>query len=253
MNQIFTVVIVDDQKLYRETLKDYFEDHFPELKLIGEYDNPTKALAALKKQQPDVLFLDVEMPGMTGFDLLKKLKPVTFEIIFTTSHQEYSIEAIRASAMDFLVKPVKLKELKAAVERLEERLNARPTDRVQFLLDYLQKEKTQQHKDDRVGFPTRDGIVFIEPKDIVRFEASSNYSFMILKDGDKKLVTKTLKQIESILEGRNFFRLHNSHLVNLACIKKYMKAASYVVMTDGETVSVARNRKEDFLEQFSHL
>ena len=245
------VIIVDDQKIFRESLKDLLADNLASAILIGEFENPKDAIKAIKKQKPDLLFLDVEMPEMNGFELLKKISPVTFDVIFTTSHKEYSLDALRASAADFLVKPISQKEFKDALLRMKNRMRTNQPDHMKSIIDYLQNEKTP--KDQRVGFPTHDGIIFIHPNDIVRFEASSNYSFMYQKDGNKKLVTKTLKEIELILNQTNFFRVHMSHLLNLTFIKKYMKASSYVVLSDGSTITVARNRKQAFLEQFSHF
>lgn len=248
---MYKVIIIDDQEFCTEALKDMLSGHQPEVSVAAVCHSGKDGLKAIKKHNPDLVILDVEMPEMNGFEMLREIKNPDFEIIFTTSFDKYSIQAIRFSALDFLLKPVLQHELKAAIEKLERKQHKNINSQLKALFNNLKETKRSVNQ---VALPAMEGLIFVNVPDIIHCESDSNYTTLFLKSGEKMLVTKTLKDIEGLLEGNNFFRVHHSHLINMSQIKKYVRGnAGYVVMSNGTDISVARNRKEDFLNQFAHL
>jgi len=246
-------IIVDDQAFCVEMLSDLLQDHCGKnVQLVAACSSGRDALKQIPKVKPDVIFLDVEMPGMTGFEMLKKITKRNFEVIFTTSYDKYMVDAMRHSAIDYLMKPIKPEELKESVNRLLKKHNHNFSgDRIQALFDNLRSRKNRFNK---IALPTRDGLVFIAIDQILQCESDSNYTTIHLASGEKLLVTKTLKDIETLIDSDEFFRIHHSHLVNLNHIKRYVKGAGgYVILNNDTSVNVSRNRKEDFIEHFSNL
>ena len=249
---MLNTILIDDQEFCTDVLNDMLHQVHAETNVVAICHSGKDGLKAIKKHEPDLVILDVEMPGMTGFEMIQEIKNPEFEVIFTTSFDKYSIEAIRYSALDFLLKPVMPHELKAALEKMDNRQNKNNISR-QFktLFKHLHDSKRPVN---HVALPSMEGLVFVNVIDIINCESDSNYTTLFLKSGEKMVVTKTLKDIEALLEGNNFFRIHHSHLINMNHIKKYVKGnAGYVVLSNGAFVTVARNRKEDFLKQFAHL
>lgn len=245
------VVLVDDQEFCTEALKDILEEHCTEVEIVSICHSGKDGIKAIKKHKPDLVFLDVEMPEMTGFEMLEKFKDPEFDIIFTTSFDKYSIQAIRNSALDYLLKPVNPRELVAAVERAKKNNGLPQKSNLQLLYKNLSENKKTFGQ---VALPSSDGLLFVNVADIIHCESDSNYTTFYLTNKEKIVVTKTLKEVESLLEGNNFFRIHNSHLISLSHIKKYVRGnAGYVIMTDGSHLNIGRNRKEDFLKQFAHF
>lgn len=248
---MLSTILIDDQKLCTEMLKDMLEKDSPEVKITAVCHSGKEGIKAIRKNEPDLVILDVEMPEMSGFDMLHQIKDPGFEVIFTTAFDKYSIQAIRFSALDYLLKPVVPHELKAAIERVERKQSKNISKHFSTLFKNLNENRRPVNQ---VALPSLEGLIFINVVDIIHCESDSNYTTLFLKSGEKMLVTKTLKDIEGLLEGNNFFRIHHSHLINMIHIKKYVRGnAGYVVMTTGVDINVARNRKEEFLKQFAHL
>ena len=245
-------IVIDDQEFCVEMLSDLLQDHCTKsVQLVGTCSSGREALRQIPRLKPDVLFLDVEMPGMTGFEMLKKIPKRNFEVIFTTSYDKYMVDAMRHSAIDYLMKPIKPEELKESVNRLLKKHNNYSGDRIQALFDNLRSRKNRFNK---IALPTRDGLVFIAIDQILQCESDSNYTTIHLASGETMLVTKTLKDIETLIDSDEFFRIHHSHLVNLNHVKRYVKGAGgYVILSNDSSVNVSRNRKEDFIEHFSRL
>lgn len=244
-------IIVDDQEFCTEIIKDMLEEHCPQVEIVAICHSGKDGLKAIKKHQPDLLILDVEMPGMTGFEMLKKISDIKFDLIFTTSFDKYSIQAIRYSALDYLLKPVIPHELKSAIERIEKEYMKSLGKKLKQLFTNLYESKK---KGEQIALPSSDGLQFIAITNIIHCESDSNYTTLFLNTKEKIVITKTLKEVEVLLEGGDFFRVHNSHLINIRHIKKYVRGnAGYVVMSDGSTISISRNRKEEFLNQFIHF
>jgi len=196
--------------------------------------------------KPDVLFLDIEMPRMSGFKLLEQIPEVDFEIIFITAYNHYAINAIRISAFDYLVKPVAIEELQQTVERLANFSVKKTKERAEVLQKNLANPRSQ---DDQITIPTNDGLEFIQISQIIRIESSSNYSRLVLQSGRQMLVTRQLKDFEEILQDYRFYRVHHSHLINLQYITRYIRGdGGQITMKNGDTIDVSRRKKELFLK-----
>lgn len=244
-------LLVDDEKRGRELLKMILATNCPEVKVIGEASNIKEAHALILQMEPDLVLLDIEMPGGTGFDLLSKFEEVTFDVIFITAFDKYAIKAIKFSAMDYLLKPVDEEELISAIKRAEHNQNKKANkERVKNLVSNVRKSSDNQ----KIGLTSGEGLEFIEIKHILRCEADGKYTSVFLHDGKKLLVSKNLKEFEDLLTDYNFFRIHHSHLVNLDYIKKYQSGrGGYVVMSDGSTITVSQRKKDDFLSSLKKI
>jgi two-component system, LytTR family, response regulator len=240
-------IIVDDELKSRESLKILLQDFCTDVTVLALCQNVTEAIEAIQQHKPDVVFLDIQLQRETGFDLLSKIDEVNFEVIFTTAYSEYAIKAFKFSAMDYLLKPIDIEELKRAVSKVEKRKGDTITSRLQELMNNLRSNTTGNYK---LALPTADGLIFIKMQDILYCEASSNYTDITLADGKKYVVSRTLREYEELLEGHNFYRIHNSSLINLNAIKKYVRGeGGYVVMSNDKSLDVSKRKKEGFLSR----
>jgi two-component system LytT family response regulator len=241
-------LLIDDESNARGMLRKLLDRHCPDVSIAGECRNVVQALEALPRELPDLVFLDVEMPDGTGFDLLERLGSVPFKVIFTTAHNEYAVRAIRFSALDFLLKPVDPEELTSAVARAvsssaTEDSNAR---RLHVLREHLRQDRDAP---ERIALPTIDGFGFVEVRDIIRCVASSNYTEFHLQNKARVTVCRTLREYDELLTPFGFARIHHSTLINLAHLRRYVKGkGGYVVMSDGSELEVSVRRKEEFLK-----
>lgn len=240
-------IIVDDERRARNILRVLIEKHAPQITEIIEADGGIEGLYLIKEHQPDVVFLDIEMPFMNGFDLLSELSKRNFDIIFTTAYDQYAIKAIRYSALDYLLKPINIQELKNAVQRLIEKKNSTP-NKGGLYQNFLHNLKNIETDIPRLAIATKENTVFFDIKNIMRCEASNNYTFFYLKNGKKFLSSKTLKEYDAILSEYNFFRVHKSHLVNLNYVHE-LTSKGVLIMRDQSTVEVSRRKKQMVLEQ----
>ena len=239
-------VIVDDNVNSLQNLQQKIEEFCPDLRVVGVSQSPEEAVGLIRQLHPDVLFLDIEMPRMNGFRMLDELAEYDFDVIFTTAYNHYAVDAIRISAFDYLTKPIAIRDLQQAVERLTQvRVN---NTRQQF--EVLKQSVTGvKSQEDRIAVPTGEGLEFIAIRPITRIESSSNYSRLYFEDGKSLVVTRLLKDFESLLTPYDFFRVHHSHLVNLKQIRRYIRGeGGQVVMLNGEVIDVARRKKEEFLK-----
>lgn len=244
-------ILVDDEKSCTDVLHWQIETYCPSVKVLCECNTPEEAMQKINELQPDLVFLDIEMPGMNAFEMLNALKPFSFEVIFTTAYNQFAVQAFKEKAIDYLLKPIEKSDLINAVEKVMQKEKTKSSEKMEELL-LLFKEQMKATK--KVALPTNDGITFLNVDQIVRIEGDSNYSYVFLANGEKVCITKTLKQIEESLEGQPFYRVHLSHLVNLNHIVKYLKeGGGYLVMSDKTTITVARQRKDGFMEMFSKL
>lgn len=244
-------LIVDDESHSREVLLNLLHTYCPEIELVGMADNGAAAAVLIARESPDLVFLDVEMKGETGFDLLQSLSHVKFDIIFTTAHDKYAIQAIRFSALDYLMKPILAEELKTAVKRVFEKQNS--PDRIRQL-DALVYNINYSNADKKLALPTASGYEFVSISDVVRCESSDNYTYFHLKDKSKILISKTLMDFERMLAPYYFFRVHQSHLINMRMIKKFQKGeGGILVMEDGTEIDVSRRKKGELLEKLSEF
>jgi two-component system, LytTR family, response regulator len=248
MPQLITL-IVDDELQSRSLIKKLLSDCFPEL-IVEEAENVLSAIEKIEKFKPGLVFLDVQMRGETGFDLLDKIGKVNFGIVFTTAHSEFAVKAFRYSAMDYLMKPLDTGEFKIAVERALQKMKDHHSSTAEQV-EYLKQIKSEQKIPDKLTIPTAEGFLFVSIRDIFYCHAISNYTEFHLSDRRKLLSSYTLGYYNELLSDHNFFRVHRSYLINLARIKMYKKTdGGVVVMDDGEEIEVSRSNKEAFLKLF---
>jgi two-component system LytT family response regulator len=236
-------VILDDEKHSVATLAWKLNKFCPDVEIIAQFTDAPEALEYLQANPPDLLFLDIEMPRLNGFELLEELEePICFDVILTTAYDEFGIRAVKANVLDYLLKPVETQELKAAVDK------HRQKRRRQMEVAAGNQSREPQGKKTRIALATKESIEFVEPDEIVLCSSDSNYSMIYLTSGRKKLISRTLKDVEEWLAPHGFFRAHHSHLVNLNHIKEYVRAdGGYLLLSNGQTLPVARNRKDDLL------
>ena len=248
---MISAVVIDDQQESIDDLKYLIEKHKIPIDVVATATSGNEGLAAILKFKPQILFLDIVMPGMSGFEMLDLLPQMNFHLVITTSVDKYAIQAIRSSALDFLLKPVKAKELQEAVNRAIGKLESPRKEQLDFLNDTL-RDRTGLIK--RIAISIAEGVELVAVDDIFYFESDGNYTTIHLKGDRKILVSKAIGKFEEAVDPGIFFRLHNSYLVNLNHITKFIRSdGGYVVLSNGMTISVARNRKETFLEALAKI
>lgn len=240
-------IVIDDEEESRDSIVYILNNYCDNIDIIAEAENVKQGVEAIKNELPDVLFLDIDMPDGTGFDLLEQFPEPDFQVIFITAHDQYALKAIKFSALDYILKPVNPKHLMDAVKKLK---TIKPD------YDLISKQISTLFKNrngfDRITLSTFEGLRFVLLNDIIRCEADGNYTNFYLVSGEKILVTKTLKDFDETLSDHDFIRIHKSHLVNLKYIDRYIKGeGGAIVMTDGAQVEVSRRRKEYFLSRLS--
>ncbi|RYG52416.1 MAG: response regulator transcription factor, partial [Chitinophagaceae bacterium] len=233
-------VVVDDEPYACKALLTLLEKHCPEIQVQAACNSVADAEARIAQLKPQLVFLDIEMPHKNGFELLEQFTPGTFHVIFTTSYDQYAIKAIRLSALDYLLKPIDPQELKAAVNKATDVLS---TSTLPSQLDILlEKLRQPSALSNRIALPTLDGLQVIAVDTILYCQANSNYTTLVLKDRQKLIVSRTLKEIEEMLDEYSFLRIHHSWLVNLNEIKKYTRGeGGTLMMSDGVEVDVSRS------------
>jgi two-component system LytT family response regulator len=246
---MINAVIIDDEPKNIKVLKNMLEEFCPRVHLIGKATNSNEGKELIQQKKPDLVFLDIEMPYGNGFDLLNALMPVDFEVVFVTAFDKYMLQALKYSALDFLLKPVNIDELKIAVQNAELRIRKNSINQqINALLENFRKQDSGLKK---IAIPAIDGFDFILIDDIIRCEAQGAYTKIYLNNSKNVIVSKPLKDYEALLPEDIFFRIHNSHLINLNYIKKYNRGRGGLVeLEDGSTIEVAIRRKDEFLKRF---
>jgi two-component system LytT family response regulator len=240
-------IIVDDEPYCCDALELLLQKYCPQVKVAEVCHSGESALAAIKEINPQLVFLDIEMPLMSGFEMLERLSEINFELIFTTSYDQYAIKAIRFSALDYLLKPVDRQELQLAVQKVTQRAGNNLSQQLKIL---LQKVSHPSATVQRIALPTMEGLQLVPIDSIISCSSSSNYTVFSLKNKQQITVSRTLKETEEMLEEYFFLRVHNSYVVNLNEISKYVKGeGGYLVMSDNSTVDVSRSRKELLMEK----
>ena len=243
-------LIIDDDPFIRDLLKDKLEQYIPEVEVLDFASNGSEGIAQIKSHRPNLIFLDVEMTDMTGFEMLDLLDEINFKTIFITSFAHYAIKAIRFNALDYLVKPIDLGELKLAVKRFKNsNLNVKSSENIQQALINLKTENVAEQK---LTLQTQEGELRLALKNIVRIEGERNYSFIILSNKKRKLVSKTLGDLEELLMDKDFFRCHKSHLVNFLHINSFNSKFLSINIGDSE-IPVSRRKKDAFKGWFQRL
>lgn len=237
-------VIIDDEKNSIINLERLLQKHCPEVQLSGSALNAGEGRNLILQQQPDLVFLDIQMPGKNGFDLLKSLPRYDFDIIFVTAFDKYGIQAVKFAAIDYLLKPVNVQELKAAVEKVTER-NSRKRKNAQLenLVQLLQQQ--QQKEEHRIALPSGKEMRFVHPGEIMRCMSSNSYTRFYFDNGEELIVAYPIFEYEALLKDYGFIRCHQSHLVNKRFVKSWLKeGGNYLLLTDGSQIPVSRQKKE---------
>jgi len=245
-------IIIDDEPKNIYILKKMLAEFCPHVNVVAEAKDGLQGIEVIRQNDPALVFLDTEMPYGNAFDLLDKLMPVSFEIIFITAFNEYALKAFRYSALDYLLKPINIKELVSAVKKATNHINLSTTDhRIKNLLHNIHNEKEALTK---IALSSKDEIIFVPLNEIIRCEASGVYTFFYLKSGQKFISSKNIGEYEDLFSRNTFFRVHHSHIINLSEVKKYQKGrGGYVEMTDGTLIDVAVRRKDEFLSRLGHI
>jgi two-component system LytT family response regulator len=245
----YKTVLIDDESKARTALRNLLEVNCSaRITVIGEADCVKKGLEIIETLKPELVFLDVQMPDGTGFDLLEQIGEVNFKVIFASAFDKFAIQAFRFSALDYLLKPVESEALIEAVSKLDE------SDRYREMNKKLEVLLSNKNSFEKIALPTLDGIIFVKIKEIVRCESDNNYTGIYLKSGEKIMVSRTLKEYDDMLTPFNFFRIHKSHLINLSFLNRYKKGeGGFVIMEDGSELEVSRRRKDEFLDAIQNI
>lgn len=248
---MLNAILVDDEESNLSSLKEKINRFCSGLNIVALCNTGADAIDAIDSLRPDLVFLDIEMPVMNGFLLLQNLTFKDFELIFTTAYDHYAIKAIRFSALDYLVKPIEIEELKNAVARaIEKRTGKNSARQLEILLENLPQRKTSFQK---IVIPSTDGLQFIKINDILYLEANTNYTHVILADSKKFIICQTLKYFEDMLPIDIFIRIHNSYIINKNFAEKYIRGeGGQVILTNGISLDVSKRKKADFLKAIGH-
>ncbi len=235
-------IIVDDEPNCCEILATLLERYCPQVKVADICYSGQAALSSIIEMNPDIVFLDIEMPNMNGFELLENLQSINFKLIFTTSYDQYAIKAIRFSALDYLLKPIDREELQNAVKKAMQALDRPMPQQFEVLMQKLNKTGNGGQK---IALPTMEGLLLIAIDSIISCASERNYSILYLKEKKKLVISRPLKEMEELLEDHSFLRVHHSYLVNLKEINKYVRGeGGYLIMSDGSTVDISRSKKD---------
>lgn len=240
-------IIIDDEFNAREFLEKLLHRSFPDKFLVlSKCESVDEAVLAIEKYNPELVFLDVQMPNKNGFELFKEIKSISFEVIFTTAHAEFAIDAIKASALDYLLKPINYIDLLDTIKKYDSKLQkASQQDKLMLLIENMDSGNTEFKK---IAFPTESGFELIKTTSILYCEADSNYCNIICLDGKKITLSKTLKYVEELLPSSIFQRIHKSYLVNLNYVNRFNKTDEFLVeLTNGESLPVSVRKKEEFI------
>ncbi|MES2777966.1 MAG: LytTR family DNA-binding domain-containing protein [Bacteroidota bacterium] len=244
-------IIIDDEPDCVKLLALQLKMYCPQVQVVAACTASEDSLVKIKELKPGLVFLDIEMPVMNGFQLLEKLGNISFSLVFVTAYDQFAVKAFRYCALDYLLKPIDAKDLQSAVKKAEQ---LHWPDQQQLSLLKQQVHSKEKHFPDKIALPYQNGVTFVEIKNIIYCESENNYTRFHTTDNQQYLVAKTLGDIQEVLEERNFLRVHRQYLVNLDHIKKYVRGeGNYLVLSNGQNVAVARNQKERLIEKFGWL
>ena len=245
-------VIIDDESRSRETLQEMLKLYCPNVEVVSEGMDVQSGLSAIRSHNPDLVFLDIKMPGGSGFDVLRQLMPINFKLIFITAYEEYAIKAFKFNAVDYITKPVDPDELQQAVEKATRTLDAENINErlKQMLSDYSRPNTSENRK---LILKTSEAIHILDTEDIVRCESDSNYTIFIMKNDEKIMVSKSIKEYADFLEGHDFFRVHQSHLINLNYLKRFKKDELVCILKDNTEVPVSFRKRNELLRILKSL
>lgn len=248
---IRTIIIEDEQKS-RELLDAMIRNHCPDLEIIGFASDVKEGVELIRMSKPDLVFLDISMPNGTGFEVLEQVSDQNFELIFATASDQYALKAIKFSACDYLLKPIDVDELKAAVEKVKSRkTNKSGVDNLRFLIEQLKRSDETFQK---ITLPTGNAYEIVNIKDIIRCEADGSYTTFYLSDKRKLVISSGLKHYEELLPEMDFIRVHHHHLINMNHVLRFLKEdGGYAIMSDGSKIEISRRKKESFMERLNKI
>ena len=243
-------VVIEDECHSREMLLEMLHENCMQINVVGEADSVKTGLSAIAEHRPQLVFLDIELKSETSFQILEQVPKINFELIFTTAFDHYALNAIKICAIDYLLKPIDLNELRIVVAKVEKRINrAYLNKNLEVLLTNI---KTSSQDNHRIALSASEGLLFVNVSDIIYCESDGPYTKFIFKHAGKIVTSKHLKEYEELLSGYDFFRIHKSCLVNLREIQKYIRGdGAHLIMSNGATLDVSKQRKEDFLHIYS--
>jgi len=249
MENKIRVIIIDDEKNGIESLCYELKEFKDKIEVVDKCLSAKEGIASINKNSPDLVFLDIEMPGMNGFEMLEKLDKIDFEIVFTTAYDQFALKAFEISAMDYLLKPVGYADLEKVINKVRKHIDeSQIQQQLEMLFNYM---KNKDPDFPTVALPTLETLEFVKISDIIHCESDSNYTNIYTVGDEKFCVSKTLKEIEKMLQGQSFIRVHHSHLVNIMHIKRYIKGrGGELVLRNGQIVPVSRHRKDDIMNLF---
>jgi two-component system LytT family response regulator len=241
------IIVVDDEPRGRNTLQQLLSQH-DDLEVVATAASAEEGIREITARHPDLIFLDIEMPFQTGFDMLELLRPVQFEVVFVTAYDQYAVKAFKYNAIDYVLKPVDFDELDRVLDKVRTRLREKTPPPARQFEEVLHKLRNINNNFDKLALPTSDGLIFIQINDVIRLQSDSNYTLFHLLGNEKILVTRTLGDYEELLREHNFCRVHHSHLINLSHLKRYIKTdGGYALMVDDSKVEISRRKKDEFL------
>jgi two-component system, LytTR family, response regulator len=245
-------IIVEDEFRSRQTLAGMLKLFCKNVEIVGEAENVKEGINLIQNEKPDVVFLDIQMPDGSGFKLLEEIGKINFDVIFTTAYDQFAIQAIKFSALDYLLKPIFQDDLVKAVKKAEEsKEKLDKQEQIDILLGNLKKSSDEPHK---IILSTAERINVVSVDDILRCESDNYYTFFYFTNGKRLLISKTLKENEELLKNHHFIRPHKSHLVNTKYIKGFLKhEGGFIIMSDGTNVPVSRRKKESIIDTINHL
>lgn len=245
-----TVIIVEDEKHSQKALKNLLMEFCPNVQVIAMAANKEDAVELIRQHNPDIVFMDIELNPGTGFDVLTETAELRYAVIFTTAFEQYAIQAIKFSSVDYLLKPIDLEELQVAIEKAGKRIaDEKKQEQITVLLNNLSMENNSHRK---ICLASSDGLEFYTVSDIIYCEANGAYTHFILKENRKVMVSKNLKGYENMLSDQNFLRVHSRHLINLHEVKKYIRAdGGSILMNNGDVVYLSPRKKDEFLQRMS--
>lgn len=236
------IVLIDDEPKAIKSLEWEINNFCKEVEIMATFTKPKEAITYLQHHDPDCIFLDVEMPEMDGFQLLNHFKKRNFCVVFVTAYNQYAIEAIKENAMDYLLKPIDSDDLVLTIEKLKaDKKNGRTYDALE--------ERLRSHTNKRIAIPIEGKLIFVNTENIIYCESDGNYCRIHLVDKKPLFISKKLKEIQAILPENDFFRVHNSYVINLKRVSEYLKADGYVVLDNQKEIPVSRNKKSAFLDK----
>lgn len=244
-------IIVDDEPNAIGLLTLRLSQNCPQVKVVASCTNSRQSIQAIKDYRPDLVFLDIEMPQLNGFQVLDAVSEVSFALIFVTAYDRFALKAFRYSAIDYLLKPIDTLELVEAVQRVEKSRKIAPNQ-----IEHLKQQLYNPTKTlpDRIALPYQNGVSFVDLKDILYCESDDSYTKFYLNNGMHYLVTRSLKEIQELLEEREFLRIHRQFIINLSQIKKFVRGEGcYVIMTNGQSIPVSRSHRDQLIERFGWL